>query len=246
MNRSRYLQLLESDGHLLHDTAEHNLPARVPPCPGWTVLDVVEHTALVYEHKIACVHLRGARPAPWPPRSPAGRDPLTWFADAHRRLLEVLRTTEPGAPSWTWWPHDQTAGFWVRRMAQETAVHRTDTQSAVGTVTAVATDLAYDGIAEVLTMMLAGDWSDDLQPGSTGTVAVAADEQAWTVTMAPDRITVGGATGQTTAQADAHVTAAPSDLLLWLWGRRPESAVTLTGDLDVARRLRQRLALATQ
>ncbi len=219
MDRSRYLELLDADGQVLRRAAAQGLQAAVPPCPGWTVRDAVEHTATVYEHKIACIRLRGERPDPWPPPWPAGRDPLAWFADAHGRLLEVLSSTDPGAPSWTWWPPDQTAGFWVRRMAQETAVHRADMQSAFGAVTPIDAELAVDGVEEVLVMMLAGDWS-----------------------VSPDRVSVGDASGD----AEAQVTGEPSDLLLWLWGRAPESVLRVTGDRAVARRLRERLALATQ
>lgn len=242
MDRSRYLELLDADGQLLRRAAAQGLRAAVPPCPGWTVRDAVEHTATVYEHKIACIRLRGKRPDPWPPPWPAGRDPLAWFADVHGRLLEVLGSTDPGAPSWTWWPPDQTAGFWVRRMAQETAVHRADVQSAFGAVTPVDTELAIDGVEEVLVMMLAGDWSDEIQSGSTGTIVVAAAGGAWRVAMSPDRVTVGDATGD----AEARVTGEPSDLLLWLWGRGSDSSLQVTGDRAVARRLRERLALATQ
>ena len=42
---------------------------------------------------------------------------------------------DPAAPSWTWWPDDQTAGFWLRRMAQETAVHRVDVELPLGATT---------------------------------------------------------------------------------------------------------------
>ncbi len=228
MDRSRYLELLDADGQVLRRAAAQGLQAAVPPS--------------VYEHKIACIRLRGERPDPWPPPWPAGRDPLAWFADAHGRLLEVLSSTDPGAPSWTWWPPDQTAGFWVRRMAQETAVHRADMQSAFGAVTPIDAELAVDGVEEVLVMMLAGDWSDDVQAGSTGTIVVAAAGRAWQVRMSPDRVSVGDASGD----AEAQVTGEPSDLLLWLWGRAPESVLRVTGDRAVARRLRERLALATQ
>lgn len=81
--------------------------------------DVVEHVAEVYEHKIACIRLAGIRPDPWPPAWPQDRDPLAWFAAAHRRLLELLAATDPTTRSWTWWPPDQTAGFWLRRMARK-------------------------------------------------------------------------------------------------------------------------------
>jgi len=242
MDRLRYLELLDVDGKLLSRGAADDLKADVPACPGWTVGDVVRHTAEVYEHKIVCIQLDGARPDPWPPRWPAGRDPVAWFVEAHGHLLDMLASTDPAAPSWTWWPPDQTAGFWVRRMAQETAVHRADVQSAFGAVTSIDAELAVDGIDEVLVMMLAGEWSDDPQPGSSGTAVVAADDQDWQVVMSPDQITVGDVTGD----AEVRVTGEPSNMLLWLWGRASESVVQVAGDPAVARRLRDRLSLATQ
>jgi uncharacterized protein (TIGR03083 family) len=242
MDRARYLELLDVEGQRLRQSAEGNLAAAVPPCPGWTVADAVAHTAEVYENKIACIELAGARPDPWPPAWPDDRDPVAWFADAHGRLLHILRTTDPGAASWTWWPPDQTAGFWIRRMAQETAVHRADVQSASGAVTPVDSDLAQDGVDEVLIMMLAGDWSDAVQPGSTGTVAVTVRDTTWRILLRPDTVHVD----QEGGDSDAQLTGAPSDVLLWLWGRRPDSAVDITGDQATAARLRQRLMLATQ
>ena len=242
MDRLRYLEALDLEGKRLSRAASRDLNAAVPACPGWTVGDVVRHTAEVYEHKIACLHWGGAHPDPWPPRWPADRDPVAWFAEAHGRVLEILASTDPAAPSWTWWPPDQTAGFWVRRLAQETAVHRADVQSAFGAVTPIEAELAVDGIGEVLVMMLAGDWSDEPQPGSSGTVVVVTANHAWRIVMSPDQITVG----DVTSDAQAAVTGEPSNLLLWLWGRAPDSAVQLDGDPAATRRLRDRLSLATQ
>ena len=242
MQRERFLELLATEGDVLVRTAARGLDAPVPPCPGWTVRDVVAHTAEVYEHKMACIRLAGTRPDPGPPPWPTDRDPTVWYAEAHRRLLDVLRTTEPSAPSWTWWPPDQTAGFWVRRMAQETAVHRADVESAFSEITPVDPELARDGIDEVLHLMLAGAWTDDPQPELTGTVEVATDGHRWQIAMSADGVTVAMPAGDATAR----VCAAPSNLLLWLWGRLPDSAVVIAGDDATARRLRQRLALATQ
>jgi len=115
-------------------------------------------------------------------------------------------------------------------------------QSAFGAGTPIDAELAVDGIDEVLVMMLAGDWSDNPQPGSSGAAVVATDEEAWQVVMSPDEIMVGDVTGE----PDVRVTGEPSNLLLWLWGRAPESAIEVAGDLAVARRLRHHLALATQ
>lgn len=243
MDRARYLDLLETDGRRLLEAARAaDLAAPVPSCAGWTVRDAVEHTAEVYEHKMACIAAGGQKVQSWPPDWPADRDPLQWFEDAHTRLLEVLRTTDPAAPSHTWWPDDQTAGFWVRRMAQETAVHRVDVEGAVGQPTPVDDDLAVDGIDEVLELMLAGDWSIDPQPGSTGSVVVTTPGRSWLVTMTPEAVSLDDPAGG----GDARVDGAPSDLLLWLWGRAPDTAVAATGDAQAVRRLRARLALATQ
>lgn len=242
MDRSRYLEVLEADGQLLRRAAAQDLQAAVPTCPGWNVQAAVEHTAEVYEHKIACIQARGTNPEPWPPSWSDDREPLEWFIDAHGRLLALFDGTDPSEPSWTWWPPDQTAGFWVRRMAQETAVHRVDVQSAFAKVTPVDAELAVDGIDEVLVMMLAGDWSDEVQLDSTGTVVVSAETRAWKVVMSPDEVVVGDVAGD----AETRVTGEPSDLLLWLWGRATDSSVQVTGDPAVARRLRERLALATQ
>jgi len=90
--------------------------------------------------------------------------------------------------------------------------------------------------------MLAGDWASDPQPDLTGTVDVAAGDRVWRVAMTPAEVIVDGRG----ASPDASVTAAPSPLLLWLWGRAPDSTVEVTGDGEVAGRLRKRLALATQ
>jgi uncharacterized protein (TIGR03083 family) len=243
MDRNRYLGLLAADGALLRSTAERDLTAAVPSCPGWDVRDAVRHTAEVYEHKIACVALGGPQPDPWPPEWPPAADPLEWYHDAHHRVLEMLRMTDPAAPSWTWWPDDQTAGFWLRRMAQETAMHRVDVELAFGGPTSIDRELAVDGIDELLSMMIEGDWTGDEQPDLTGTLSVAAPERNWKVRMLVDRIDVDVAD---IGDADTTVSAEPEPLLLWLYGRAPDDVVSVSGDTAGAQRLRNRIAIATQ
>ena len=121
-------------------------------------------------------------------------------------------------------------------------MHRTDVQSAYDSVTPVDPALAVDGVDEVLHLMLAGDWSEDPQPDSVGTIVVATGGRTWRVTLESDHV---GVTDEDTAAA-ARVDGEPSELLLWLWGRRPQSVVRTGGDEGMIRRLRERLALATQ
>ena len=241
MDRDRFLATLDSDAAALRAAAARDLAAAVPTCPGWTVRDAVEHVAEVYEHKVAAIEAGGPRPHPWPPPEQPGRDPLERFDTAFARLRQALHDTDPAAPSWTWWPPDQTAGFWVRRMAQETAVHRVDVESASGPPAPVDADLAVDGVDEVLLLMLAGDWTTDAQPALTGRVAVSAGGRTWHVAMTADEVTVAD-----TGEAEATVSGEPSAVLLWLWGRAPDGAVAISGDAGAARRFRERLALATQ
>jgi len=241
---------LAGDGALLSGTARRDLDAAVPPCPGWAVRDVLTHTAEVYEHKLACIAL-GAAPKPWPPQWPADRDPLDWYADAHHRLLDVLTSTDPATPAYSWWPPDQTVGFWVRRMAQETAVHRVDVQSAFDAVTPIDDELATDGVDEVLVVMLSGDWAEaPVDPAAVGKrIEVATGGRSWLVGFAAEDIEVSAADGPQSAggagSVDAGVQGAPSSVLLWLWGRAADDEVTVSGDVEVVRQLRHRLAMAT-
>ena len=241
MEYGTFVEHVRADGERLVAVAANDPTAAIPSCPGWTMHDLVTHIARVYEHKIACTEL-GHEPDPWPPPEwPTDRDDLVWLADAHARLLAMFAAHGPTDPSATWWPSDQTVGFWARRMAQETAVHRVDAELAVGEPTPVDAALALDGIDEVLTIMLAGDWSEAPDASTGQRVAIDAGDRRWVVTLEPTAVeVVAGA-----EDSDATIGGDPSDLLLWLWGRAADDRVSRTSDEDAAL-LRARLTLATQ
>jgi uncharacterized protein (TIGR03083 family) len=242
MDYGMYIANTRSDGRRLADVATGGLAADVPSCPGWTVRDLVRHVAQVYEHKIACTELR-REPEPWPPEWPADRDPIEWFSDAHARLLEMFDRSGPTTPSATWWPPDQTVGFWARRMAHETAVHRADAELAAGDPTPIDADLATDGVDEILQIMLAGDWSEAPDDTATGQrVAVVTGGRTWNVQLSREAVAVTEGEGA----REAAVEGEPSEVVLWLWGRAGDERVTRSGDADVLRVLRARLVLATQ
>lgn len=242
MDYATYVEQVRKNGARLANVASGNLSNAVPSCPGWTIRDLVSHVAEVYEHKIICTAL-GAPPDPWPPVWPVERDPIEWLGDAHGRLFEMFETSGPATPSATWWPPDQTVGFWARRMAHETAVHRVDAELATGTSTPVNSELAVDGVDEILNIMLAGDWSDEPDDAATGQrVSISTGGRTWCVTLERDsmRITEDGGAGDAALGGDA------SEVLLWLWGRASDARVTRSGDEDALRLLRSRLVLATQ
>lgn len=250
----RYLQLIEQDGRRLAEAARAgDLNVVIPTCPGWDVRDCVTHTAGVYQHKIACIRLQ-RRPVEGDDveeAPPPGVELLSWFDASLDALLAELRERGPDAPAYSWWPADQTVGFWFRRMAQETAVHRLDVEDGRGTPTPIDAELAVDGIDEVLELFLADDWAsldpkewDGVDPhaGEGSTVAVRAGGQVWRSTLGPDAIPLTRGDGP----GDAAVTGEPEAVLLWLWGRRPDDAVALDGDRALLAAYRDRLRLATQ
>jgi uncharacterized protein (TIGR03083 family) len=260
LSPARYLGTLRADGDRLVALAGRDLDRLVPTCPGWTVRDLAIHVARVYLSKIRATRLL-AEPENPPPNPPG--DPVDWLDQSLDALIEMLVDSGPEAPSKTWWPADQTVGFWYRRMAQETAIHRADAESALDQPTPVADDLAVDGIDELLMIMLEGDWSD-LSPEQWGEVSpdagagavieiscatLSSDRATWRVFLDGPRIDVSYAEDPSAAELarpTASLTGEPSDLLLWLWGRPPIGAVDRHGDETAVAALRDRIVLATQ
>lgn len=255
MEMSRYLDCLAQDYALLRSAAVSAGPeAPVPSAPGWTVADLTAHVGEVYLHKVTVMREQ-KWPDPWPPAEHAGTRPLALLDDGYQELTAEFAVRSPDEPSPTWYGPEQTVAFWVRRMAQETVVHRMDAQLAAAIpVTPAPDDLAVDGVDEVLTRFLgygsvewpgeyAGLKGDHLATADgTDTIVVTTGGRSWTVRPTPSSVTVtdGRADG-----ARAEVTASPDAMLRWLWGRAGDDAVTVTGDPAWAAYLRRLLAATT-
>jgi uncharacterized protein (TIGR03083 family) len=221
----------------------------VPSCPGWTVDDLVRHVAEVYLHKTECIR-QGTFPRPWPPDLSA-EPALTLLDRAHQELTAQFAANPPQARAATWYEPEQTVGFWIRRMAQETVIHRVDAELAADSpIGPIAEDLAVDGIDEVLERFLAYGshrWAEDFKPSlpdhELPPVLVATDGYGWLVRATPDGASIEVATPR--AEAPATVSGDPVPLLLWLW-RRTADGVDLDGDGELIERLRALLHDATQ
>ena len=247
LSDDRYLELLEADVTALL-AASGDLAAEVPGCPGWTVRDLLAHVIGVYRHKIVAMDTDAEPPEPgadgWGALA-EGEDPREVLRTEYAALRERLTARDPSTPTWTWWPGEQDLGFWIRRMAQETAVHRWDAESAAhgpDGAAPIPDDLATDGVDELLGW-LTWVWGDDLaQPDAVGqTVLVSTADHVWTLAFEPTRVVVsaGGTDG------DAFVAGAPSGLLLHVWGRPGGHHVATLGDTTALRLFAERLAMAT-
>jgi hypothetical protein len=256
MDDSRFLDCLSSDyGDLKAAALSAEPTVPVPCCPGWTMADLVYHVAEVYLHK-ATIMRTGEWPEPWPPPRLRETPPVLVLIRAYEELMKEFGEHAPADPVPTWYDPDQTVAFWIRRMAQETVIHRIDAeQAARKSVTPVPDDLAVDGVDEVLKRFLAYDsvkWPDEFSnlegghlvgEGYREAITVTAGPAAWSVWPSPHGVVVeDGASDHPRVAVQAD----PESMLCWLWGRAGDDAVRVTGDPEWARYLRRMLAEVTQ
>ncbi|MEU7279889.1 maleylpyruvate isomerase family mycothiol-dependent enzyme [Streptomyces sp. NPDC045431] len=247
MEITEYLETLARDGRLMAEAAEKAGPdAPVPPCPGWRVRDALRHTGVVHRWATAFV-VEGHTAF-----QPMGDEPdldgeelVAWFREGHGLLVRALSDAPDSLECWTFLPGASSArGFWSRRQAHETAVHRVDVQAALGDAAPGPVDpvFAADGIDELLCGFHAREKSRVRTPEPAVLRVRATDTgDVWTVRLSaqPSRATRGDDGGA----ADCELSGPAERLYLTLWNRLPQSAVTVTGDERLARLWRETSAV---
>jgi len=254
MENARFLECLEADFTRLRAVVPLDLAAAVPSCPGWTVADLTRHVGQVYLHKTVAMQT-GAEPEPWPPPELATEDPVALLERAYTALRHEFATRKPEDRAGTWYPPDQTVGFWIRRMAQETVIHRIDAELGTAQqVVAVPADLAVDGIDELLkvfVMYSVSDWGDyfkdilDASPGRSYVVRTAG--AAWRAHSGPVLFVVEDGPGD--GAADVTVSGSPTAVLRWVWNREggaESEGVSVEGAPEAVAELKRCIATATQ
>lgn len=215
------------------------LTSAVPACPGWDVATLVGHVGTV--HRWAAANLSAPpgtrvsrRDLPPPPAGPAV---LAWFTSGVDEALDVLAATPADRPVWTW-AGTQPAGWWRRRLAHETAIHRWDAADALGARVELAPDLAVDGLDELLTVFLPVLAADGPGDGATVHVHATDADGEWLVTFTP----AGPAVDRRHAKGDTALRGPAAALLLALWGRTGFDDVEVFGDEALVARLRRAAA----
>jgi uncharacterized protein (TIGR03083 family) len=255
MDYSRYLDCLATDYARLRDVAPMDLAASVPSCPGWTVADLTRHVGEVYLHKTVIMR-EGAEPDPWPQKELADEEPIALLDRAYAGLRDEFVGRKPEDPAQSWYGPDQTVGFWYRRMAQETVIHRIDAE--LGTVQPIAPvpdDLAIDGIDELLEVFVAysvaewGDYFTEILASSPGrTYTIRTGGASWRVRTGPGRFAVKD--GADDDPADVTVSGPPAAVLRWVWNRDgaggEAAEVTVDGQPEAVDELRRCVVIATQ
>ena len=228
-----YAGALRRDGEAFAVAAEGNLEAGVPGCPGWTVKELVAHTGGV--HRFWCQiterRLQDYHDADRAQTEPGDAPLLEWFREGVANLADVLENTDGSIGVWSWSAQKNVA-FVQRRMAQETAVHRWDAESAAQGGRPIEPELAGDGVDEFFEIFMPAEESTFEGRGETIHLHQTDGDGEWILELGPEG--VGVERGH--RKGDAAVRGSGSDLLLMLWRRIPLSELGVHGDRALVER----------
>jgi uncharacterized protein (TIGR03083 family) len=246
LNAERYVAEIEAcTAGLAEILAEYDQSLPIPTCPEWTLRQLVTHVGRA--HRWAAEITRTRSDAFIPFREvPDGKLPddragqRGWLRAGAALLVDAVR--EAGSDLVWSFAGPAPAGFWIRRMAHETLVHRADAQLAAGSEPEplIEPEVAADAIDEWL-MLLTGGLGNSGErtktlPAGAGLHLHATDDGLggrgeWMIRHDAGGLAVEPGHGK----ADAALTGPAASLLLVLMRRRPVSdpAVTVYGDSAV-------------
>ena len=247
LDSDAYIAAFSREKEALARAAAGKLDAPVPSCPGWSMATLVAHLGGTYASIAKTISVGTGEDIvqeledlglpedieQWfredsslehmPPTV------LDWFCRTGENLEEIFRDTDTSAPAWTWWEPDQSAGFWLRRMANETAVHRWDAESALGRPDPIEPVLARDGIDEMVDIYIPR-WcrpkSALAGSGQSFRFVRTDGDGSWTV-----RFEGEGMSTDDEPAADVILRSPASDLLLFLWQRILPDRLDVEGDV---------------
>lgn len=228
MEFADYLKEIQQQAAALRAAAVAAGPdAEVATCPGWTVHRLVRHIARVHNQVVLSFDTDPGGESPRTERPPEDWDELLAYWDERvGTMLGEFARRGPDSPAWAFAGFSGT-GFWARRQAHETAIHRLDAEHAAhGDAVphlVFEPEFAADGADEALTVMIARFPTE-----VAGTVLVhAADAgRAWLVTLTEGgKPEIGKATDIDT---DASLVGTADAVYRALW-KRPSTAV-VNGD----------------
>lgn len=241
--------------------ADTDPTAPVPSAPEWTAADLLWHVAAEVQHFWTFV-LETRPTAPTEetyteqelPAEATYEELLAHFDEVNARFIKTLEETGPEEPTWSW-SKDRTAGFTYRRQAHEILIHRLDAELTADAVTPLDPTLAADGVDELLDVFYGGkpDWASFAGDDAYVRVdAVDTDTQTWVqlgvvsgtrpngdkLEDEPDLSVVAREEIPAGTEPDVVIQGTAGDLDAWLWRRRDDEGIQVTGDKDIYDRFR--------
>ena len=247
MEKATYLKSFQTNVQDITTAARRGPLTPLPSCPGWTITTLLGHLATVYisvaryirdgtgvdivndvadldlEPEYVSWYEGGRKDEQAPP------DVVAWFEGTATRLARAFDDSDPAALCWTWLKADQTVGFWLRRMAHETAVHAWDAQLAHGDPGPIDSELAADGVDEALFIyqaVVCRSQSTQEGKGESYHFHRTDGPGEWLVRFEGTGMTVR----REHARADVALRGNASDLVLFLWHRIPADRLDIRGD----------------
>jgi uncharacterized protein (TIGR03083 family) len=220
-----YLDAISTEAATLAAAGERaGLDAPVPSCPEWRVADLLRHIGRVHRWVVACTEANDFVSPDTLPSPPEGDALADWVRDGAAALVGTL-DRPPGDEAWTW-AADHTVGFWQRRQAHETAMHRVDAELAGGPASPIADRLAADGIDEGLHLLSLRPGAAPIDgQGETLHLHCTDVEGEWLVRLGDRGLEIEAVH----AKGDVAVRGPASDLLLVLARRADPGTVEVLG-----------------
>src|SRR5215475_3897517 len=162
LNADRYAAEIEaSTAGLAEILTEYDQSLPIPTCPEWTLRQLATHVGRAHRWAAEITRTRSAAPIPFR-EVPDGKLPgdraeqPAWLRAGAARVAGAVR--EAGSDLVWSFTGPAPAGFWIRRMAHETLVHRADAQLAAGAEPEplIGAGVAADAIDEWLMLLTRG------------------------------------------------------------------------------------------
>lgn len=236
MDNGEYISALRRNGNGAAQVARNtSMETAVPSCPEWNLRDLAHH--LGSHHRWVAGNLdqppdgQAFKQREEPPADEAIPE---WLADGAEMLATKLEATDPAKPCWTWVPFDQSVGFWSRRTAHETAMHRWDAQNAASAADGFDPELAADGVDEYLGILGAFRGRRFPEAGSIHLHTTDTPGE-WLVRLDAEGVELT----REHAKGDVAVRGPASEVLLVLMGRKTMHTVEVFGEAPLFERFRK-------
>ena len=218
------------EGEAILAAGRQGLDVTVPTCGDWAMPELLAHVASVYRRAATAIEQRATEAVAWQPPPDDVTDPVAHLGEALDDLVAALSGADAGTPVWNWSGGDQTAAFWARRMAHESAIHRFDAQRAHHVAQPVDAELAYDALDELFDVIVPRIVTRDDMTLPTGTFAFeSTDQGARWIRTGPDGIE----RLEVLRDADVKVRGTTSALLLAAYNRVPWTSLEVEGDASL-------------
>lgn len=176
---------------------------------------------------------------------PDDADLVDWYGRGHAGLVDALERAPLDLRCWSFLPAPSPLAFWARRQAHEATIHRVDAELATGSagdptgVTEVATDVAVDGLDELLLCFFAR--RNRVRTDQPRTLAIAATDTdaTWLVHLGLE----GARAKRGTGPSDGQLSGPAAVLYLGLWNRHPLDHADFAGDASLLELWREKATI---